>query len=239
MEKDKYAANKRTLWNGEWRIYGNQENCRFENGILTTADCWAADENEQLENLDFRFSARAPQDAPQVDIWAGFRHFNREYRYMVGLRGGNHKHLYLARMGAVGYDKMLALRPLEWSAMPGVWYQIRVVCAGKKIAVYLNQEEKPYILCEDEDAPFHTGCVALGGGYIETEYKDLSVTAAAEDALDGVEKLPDFLDAVTMPEERKEEVRKRRALSPLRGAHAAGRPSGTVPGGKVAVHSRL
>lgn len=80
MEKDKYAANKRTLWNGEWRIYGNQENCRFENGILTTADCWAADENEQLENLDFRFSARAPQDAPQVDIWAGFRHFNREYR---------------------------------------------------------------------------------------------------------------------------------------------------------------
>ncbi len=213
MEKDKHAANKRTLWNGEWRIYGNQENCRFENGILTTADCWAADENEQLENLDFRFSARAPQDAPQVDIWAGFRHFNREYRYMVGLRGGNHKHLYLARMGAVGYDKMLALRPLEWSAIPGVWYQIRVVCAGKKIAVYLNQEEKPYILCEDEDAPFHTGCVALGGGYIETEYKDLSVTAAAEDALDGVEKLPDFLDAVTMPEERKEEVRKReRAL---------------------------
>ena len=163
--------------------------------------------------MDFRFSARAPETASQVDIWASFRQFNREYRYMVGLRGGNHKHLYLARLGAVGYDRMLALCPLEWSAMPGVWYQLRVVCVGQRIAVYLNQEEQPRILCEDEDAPFHTGCVALGGGFVETEYRDVSVREAAENALDGVEKQPDFLELVTLPQERKEEVRRRgRAL---------------------------
>ncbi|HJD21569.1 MAG TPA: hypothetical protein H9915_07105 [Candidatus Gemmiger faecigallinarum] len=213
MEKGNRPANKRELWNGEWTVFGNRENCRFENGVLTTKDCWAADERVQLENLDFRFSARAPEQAAQVDVWASFRQYNREYRYMVGLRGGSHKHLYLARLGAVGYDRMLALRPLEWSAMPGEWYQVRVVCVGSRIAVYLNQQEKPYLVCEDEDAPFHTGCIALGGSYVETEYRDVSVQEAPADALDGVEALPGFLDAVTLPNERKEEARQRaRAL---------------------------
>lgn len=130
MEKEKCNVNQLELFGREWTLFGCQENCRYENGVLSTKDCWVANEGVQLENVDFRFSARAPETASQVDIWASFRHFNREYRYMVGLRGGSHKHLCLARLGAVGYDKMLALCPLEWSAMPGVWYQIRVVCAG-------------------------------------------------------------------------------------------------------------
>lgn len=201
------------LFGSRWTIFGSREKCRFENGVLTTKDCWAADDSRPMTNVDFRFSARAPESATQADIWASFRHFNRDYRYMVGLRGGNHKHLYLARLGAVGYDKMLALCPLDWSPMPGVWYQIRVVCVGRRIAVYLNQEQQPRILCEDEDAPFHTGCVALGGSFVETEYKDVSIREAAENALDGAEKQPDFLDLVTLPQERKEEVRRRdRAL---------------------------
>lgn len=213
MEEETCCVKEQEPFDREWAVYGCRENCRLEKGVLTTRDCWAADEGLRLENVDFRFSARAPETASQVDIWASFRQFNREYRYMVGLRGGNHKHLYLARLGAVGYDRMLALCPLEWSAMPGVWYQLRVVCVGQRIAVYLNQEEQPRILCEDEDAPFHTGCVALGGGFVETEYRDVSVREAAENALDGVEKQPDFLELVTLPQERKEEVRRRdRAL---------------------------
>ncbi|MGN1027642.1 MAG: glycoside hydrolase family 2 protein [Faecousia sp.] len=213
MENEKCQMNRQELYGSEWTIFGCRENCRFQNGILTTKDCWAANESVQLKNVDFRFTARAPETAAQVDIWASFRHYNREYRYMVGLRGGSHKHLYLARLGAVGYDRMLALCPLEWSAMPGVWYQIRVVCAGQRIAVYLNQEQTPRILCEDTDAPFQTGCIALGGGFVETEFKDVSVGEVAENALDGVEKQPDFLETVTLPQERKEEVRRKdRAL---------------------------
>lgn len=201
------------FFGSQWNVYGCQENVHFEDGVLTTKDCWAANESQVMENMDLRFSARAPETASQVDIWASFRHFNRDYRYMVGLRGGSHKHLYLARLGALGYDKMLALCPLDWCAMPGVWYQIRVVCAGQRIAVYLNQEAQPRILGEDEDAPFHTGCAALGGGFVETEYKDFSVREVGKDALDGVEKQPDFLDLVTLPQERKEEVRRKdRAL---------------------------
>lgn len=197
------------LLDGNWRVYGKQEGCHAENGILTTEDCWAAAENLQFENLDLRFRARAPESAPQVDIWACFRHFNRDYRYMVGLRGGNHKHLYLARLGALGHDKMLALCPLPWSAMPGVWYSIRVVCAGSTIAVYLNDDEKPLILCQDPDAPFRSGCIALGGGYVAAEYKDVSITEVAADALEKAEKQPDFLDLVTLPPELREMTRRR------------------------------
>lgn len=156
MQHKAVSPRQQMLWEGLWTLYGNQENFRFENGILTTRDCWVADESAPLENFDFRFSARAPETATEAEIWAGFRHVNREYRYMVGLRGGSHKHLYLARLGAVGYDRMLALCPLEWSPEPGVWYQVRVVCAGCRIAVYLNGEEEPRILCTDEDAPFRS-----------------------------------------------------------------------------------
>lgn len=119
MQHKAVSPRQQMLWEGLWTLYGNQENFRFENGILTTRDCWVADESAPLENFDFRFSARAPETAPEAEIWAGFHHANREYRYMVGLRGGSHKHLYLARLGAVGYDRMLALCPLEWSPEPG------------------------------------------------------------------------------------------------------------------------
>lgn len=208
MGKNNYSIIKVSdFLDEEWRVYGNKQNCNFENGILTTQDCWAVAQNIEFENIDFRFMARAPKDATQVDIWACFRHYNREHRYMVGLRGGNHKHLYLARMGAVGYDKMLASCPLEWSAMPGVWYSIRVVCAKDTIAVYLNDEEKPYIVCKDEDAPFKSGSIGLGSSYIKTEYKDVSVKEVSADILKGVEKRKDFLDEITLPPSLRESTR--------------------------------
>ncbi len=216
MDSQKFL-NAPGLLDGTWRVYGNRDNCRYEDGVLTTEDCWAAAEDRQLENLEFSFSARAPENAPQVQIWACFRHFNRDYRYMVGLRGGNNKHLYLARLGAVGYDKMLALRPLEWNPMPGVWYQIRVVCAGDRIAVYLNGQDQPLIVCEDTDAPFHSGCVALGSGYVATQFKDVCLTEVPADALDNAVQQPDYLDRVTLPDELRELARtqQRAAYRPL------------------------
>ena len=213
MKNKSTSAGRRTLWGREWTVYGSRENCRFADGVLTTQDCWVADESAPMADVDLSFTARAPETAAQVDIWASFRHHDREHRYMVGLRGGSHKHLYLARLGAVGYDKMLALCPLEQSAMPGVWYRLRVVCAGSRIEVYLNGEAQPRILCTDADAPFRTGCIALGGGFVETQYKDVSVQPAAPDALEGAVQQPGFLDLVTLPPERREEQRRRdRAL---------------------------
>ena len=43
---------------------------------------------------------------------------------------------------------------------------------------------------------------------METEFKDISVREVLENALDGVEKQPDFLEMVTLPRERKEQVRR-------------------------------
>ncbi len=189
------------------RVYGNNKNCFIKDKILSTEDCWVTVENLNIKNISFSFSARAPKDEQEVDIWACFRHYNRDYRYMIGLRGGNHKHLYLARMGALGYDKMLALCPLDWCAMTGVWYKIKVVCVNNKIAVYLNNEEKPRILCEDEDCPFDSGTVGLGGSYIRTEYKDISIQEVSEDILNNVDKQPDYLDMVSLPKELWENTR--------------------------------
>lgn len=196
------------LLDGAWRTY-DRGSFEAADGILTVTDGWAAAENVELENFVFEFTARAPEDAPQVQIWAGFRHHSRDYRYVVALRGGNNNHLYLARMGAEGYDKMLALRPLEWSPVPGVWYQIRVVCAGDTIAVYLDGSEKPLLCFVDDDAPFKSGSVSLGGSYLPTQFKDVRVTPVAADYLADVEKEPDYLASVTLAPEEKERARSR------------------------------
>lgn len=199
------------LLDGKWRTY-DRGSFQAEGGVLTVTDGWAAAENVRLENFVFEFSARAPEDAPQVQIWAGFRHYSRDYRYVVALRGGNNNHLYLARMGAEGYDKMLALRPLEWSPLPGVWYHIRVVCAGETIAVYLDGAEKPLLCFTDDDAPFKSGSVSLGGSYLPTQFKDVRVTEVPADYLAGVEKEPDYLASVSLqPEERERERGRERA----------------------------
>ena len=130
--------------------------------VLTVEDGWASAEELSLTDLSFEFDARSPADAPQVQIWAGIRHYSRDYRYVVALRGGNNNHLYLARLGAEGYDKMLALRPLEFTPQPGVWYHLRIVFAGQTVAVYLNGGAAPLLLYTDEDAPFAAGSVAVG-----------------------------------------------------------------------------
>ena len=204
-----------SLKNGEWQTYDRGQ-FSVQDGVLTVTDGWVTAPGVQLENAEFAFSARCPQDAPQVQIWAGFRHYSRDYRYVVALRGGNNNHLYLARLGAEGYDKMLALRPLESSPMPGVWYDLRVVFAGTKIAVYLGDDQQPLMCVEDDDAPFNKGSVSLGGTYLPTEYKNVRVTEVAADALANVEKQPDYLASVTMtPDEREHaRVRQRAAYRP-------------------------
>ena len=204
----------------DWQSY---DRGRFtaEDGVLTLEGGWVSSKHFSGENYAFTFTARAPEEAPAVQIWAGFRHFSRDYRYVVALRGGNNNHLYLGRMGAEGYDKMLALRPLEWSPMPGTWYTVKVVCAGGDIAVYLNGGEKPLICVRDEDAPFTVGGVALGGSYLPTQFKDVTVTEVAADALAGVEREDDYLLSASMTPEERESARAR--------ARAAYRPY-AVPG---------
>lgn len=192
----------------QWQLY-DRGSFESMNGILTIADGWAGAKAPQTGNYILEFSARAPQDASQVQIWAGFRHFSRDYRYVVALRGGNNNHLYLARLGAEGYDRMLALRPLEWQPQPGIWYSLRIVCSGNAIAVYVNDFEKPLIRVEDEDAPFRSGGISLGGSYLPAQFRDIRVTSVDDHYLDKVTCVPGYLESVSPSPQEKEGMRQR------------------------------
>lgn len=211
----RYRFEKDSKLEETWEKY-DRGSFLIKEDSLEVTDGWVSAKDVDLENFEFTFSACSPEDAPQVQIWAGFRHYSRDYRYVVALRGGNNNHLYLARMGAEGYDKMLALRPLEFSPMPGVWYRLRVVCAGNAIAVYLGDEKQPLISVLDEDAPFHSGSISLGGSYIPTLYRDVQVTEVESDCLKGVVSQPVYLNSVApTPDERaKARARERAAYRP-------------------------
>lgn len=160
----------------------------FEEGRLRVADGYMTSKERQMTHYTFSFTARAPHGTKEVQIWAGVRHFSRDFRYVLALRGGNNNHLYLARYGAEGHDRFLDLCPLEFAPEPGTWYDIKVVVAGKNIAVYLNNESLPRLLAEDPDAPFDRGGVSLGGGYLDAEFKNIQLQKGLATGLDGVHR---------------------------------------------------
>ncbi|MBM4152709.1 MAG: LamG domain-containing protein, partial [Kiritimatiellaceae bacterium] len=175
------------LSSGTWQTFGRGQFIT-SNGVFSTTDGWAVGGSTNWSNYTLSFRARAPESSRQVQIWAGFRHFNRDYRYVVGLRGGNNNQLYLARYGAEGNDKMLDEIPLDFSPTPGTWYNLKVTVAGNDIAVYLNDEADPRILVQDENCPFQTGGISLGGSYLPTEFDDVRVVPVDAAALKEVKK---------------------------------------------------
>ena len=176
-----------SIENGTWQTFDRGE-FAIQNSVLRVTDGWVSTGDEQWNNYSMTFRARAPKTARQVQIWAGFRQYNRDYRYVVALRGGPNNQLYLARYGADGYDKMLDEIPLDFSPAPGTWYDLNVVVAGNQIAVYLNKEKSPRILVTDKNCPFSAGGISLGGSYMATEFDGVTAKPVAADALEGVKK---------------------------------------------------
>lgn len=160
--------------------------CRIEDGILKTKEEFACFGDSSWTNYEIKFSASAPATASQVQIWAGFRAHSRNDRYMMGFRGGNQNTLYLARMGYMGTDEFLALRPLGFHPTPGKWYEFRIEVCNDRIRIFLNNEHLPRIDVTDKNARFSpSGKVLLGGSWIETAFDHLSVTALRSGYLTG------------------------------------------------------
>lgn len=162
---------------------------KVENGVLKSKDAYVAFGDKELKDYTVTFRARTPKNAEQVQIWAGFRAHNRFDRYVLGLQGGLLNDLYLSRMGYMGTDELLAIRPVDFSPVPGEWYNFKIEVCGKRIRVFLNDQPIPYIDVIDENSALTpSGPVTLGGGWIETEFDDLSITELAPNALDGIKK---------------------------------------------------
>jgi hypothetical protein len=189
--------------------------CVIENGVLKSKDAYACFGETGATNYEIKFKARAPKEAEQVQIWAGFRAYNRNDRYIVGLKGGLSDDLFLGRLGYMGTDEFLGLRPLDFHPQPGQWYDFRIVVCENRIQIYLNNESRPRIDVMDKNmdmAP--NGQITLGGSWIETEFDDLTITSLSDNHLKNV---PQKEYAVQVTPRQKEEKRKaeRSAYHPI------------------------
>lgn len=184
--------------------------CGVTDGVFRSVDAYSCFGNPEWKNYTMSFKARAPKDADQVQIWAGFRAYNRFDRYVLGLKGGLQDDIYLMRLGYMGTDEFLGVRPLGFHPVPGEWYNIKVEVCGNRIRVFLNNEKEPRIDVTDKNgnlAP--SGQVTLGGGWIETEFDDLVVTPMREDALKDV-KVVEYRKMIT-PQEKENKRQQERA----------------------------
>ena len=161
---DKTGLKKVGRGSVEWK--GNQ---------VLIEDAYVLVNDADLRDFTFSFEGRAPENAgpEDVGIWATFRQFDRNHRYVVGLRGAPHSDIYLARYAPDGNDRMLALQPVP-TVMPGEWAAIKVVAKGNAIRIFLNGEE--VVSVEDAKAPFKAGKVGVGGGYHLSEYRNVQLS---------------------------------------------------------------
>ncbi|HWB91627.1 MAG TPA: glycoside hydrolase family 2 TIM barrel-domain containing protein [Puia sp.] len=205
--------------------------CEMHGGVLYSKNAYACYGDPGWRNYEFTFRAMG-MDSGDVHICAGFRAHNRDDRYIVGLKGGSFDALYLERMGYMGTDDYLALRPLGFRVRAGRWYHFRVQVAGDRMRVFLENEKLPRIDVRDPNAALcPAGFLTLGGSYRETAFEGLAVSQIDENALRGPVK--EYQPAVV----DKERLRKaeRAAYQPVRvaslaGGHTAGRTEVSLDG---------
>ena len=208
-------AQDQTVWSNDFSNASQPLNtvgrgvCRVNDGVFHSRSAYALFGNPEWKDYTLSFKARAPKDAEQVQIWAGFRTHNRFDRYVIGIKGGLQDDLYLMRTGYMGTDEFMGVRPLGFHPVPGEWYKVKVEVCGNRIRVFVNDEKLPHIDLEDKNSNLApTGEVALGGGWIDTEFDDLTVTPLAEDALKGV-RVEEYRMALTTQEKEKKRSEER------------------------------
>jgi len=189
--------------------------CEIKNGVLTTKDVYASFGEPNGHDYAITFKAKAVSGEEQVQIWAGFRAHNRDDRYILGFRGGGQDNIYLSRMGFMGADEFLALRPLDFHPEVDKWYAFRIEVCFNRIRVFINDEKLPRIDVIDRNstlAPF--GKVTLGGGWIKTEYDDLAITPLPADYLKNTPK-EEYAVVVTPKEKEQKRKAERKTYHPV------------------------
>lgn len=178
--------------------------CSIADGVFRSKGSYACFGNPEWKNYSMSFKARAPKGAEQVQIWAGFRAYNRFDRYVAGIKGGLQDDVYLMRTGYMGTDEFMGVRPLGFHPVPGEWYSMKVEVCGNRIRVFVNGEKEPYIDVVDKNANLvPSGEVTLGGGWIETEFDDLIVTLLPDNYLKNVKAAEYRMAATSQQNEAK------------------------------------
>lgn len=178
--------------------------CSIADGVFRSKGSYACFGNPEWKNYSMSFKARAPKGAEQVQIWAGFRAYNRFDRYVAGIKGGLQDDVYLMRTGYMGTDEFMGVRPLGFHPVPGEWYSMKVEVCGNRIRVFVNGEKEPYIDVVDKNANLvPSGEVTLGGGWIETEFDDLIVTLLPDNYLKNVKAAEYRMAAISQQKEAK------------------------------------
>ena len=151
-------AQDQTVWSNDFSNASQPLNmvgrgvCRVNDGVFHSRSAYALFGNPEWKDYTLSFKARAPKDAEQVQIWAGFRTHNRFDRYVVGIKGGLQDDLYLMRTGYMGTDEFMGVRPLGFHPVPGEWYKVKVEVCGNRIRVFVNDEKLPHIDLEDKNS---------------------------------------------------------------------------------------
>jgi len=196
------------------KVVGRGE-CKIEDGVLRSKDAYACFGDSEWKNYSVSFKARAPEDAEQVQIWAGFRAYNRFDRYIVGLRGGLQDNLYLSRMGYMGADEMLGLRTLDFHPVPGTWYNLKIEVCGDRIRIFLNNESVPRMDVTDKNAYLApAGEVTLGGSWIKTEFDDLTIAPLNDDQLANI-PVQEYKKEKTDQQKEQQRIEERAEYKPL------------------------
>ena len=215
-------AQDQTTWTNDFSNTGEKlktvgrGTCSIADNVFRSQNAYALFGKPEWKNYTFSFKARAPKNADQVQIWASFRNYNRFDRYVVGIKGGLQDDLYLMRTGYMGTDEFMGVRPLGFHPVPGEWYRMKVEVCGNRIRIFLNDEEQPHIDITDNNANLvPLGEIGLGGGWIETEFDDLTVTPMADNALNDV-KVAEYQQKATPAEKEEKRRQERAAYTPIK-----------------------
>lgn len=161
--------------------------CKIEKNILVSQDAYASIGEYDWEDYRFSFEARTPKSEEQVQIWFGFREEGRNERYLVGIKGGLQNDIEIGRMGLMGDDAFLGIRNLNFDPQCGEWYKVNVEVCSDRIRIFLNDESIPRIDIIDKNSKLlPAGKIALGGSWIKTEFRNLSIEPLSANHLDEV-----------------------------------------------------
>ena len=156
-----------------WSIEGRGDS-RFADGTVQLATTEAVAGSPAWTDYELAFRARAPQSATQVQIWASVRRNARDSRLAIGVRGGDLMQIYAARYAPDGKQRFLKTEPLAEPLLPGTWYDVRIQVVGTALRVLLGGRQVLAVV-DDEAGSLTHGGIALGGGFVPTEYDDVSV----------------------------------------------------------------